>query len=102
MDFGYVLLCCAHKGDGHSQSIRCFTVEFVLSVRVRTFIPILIAIVIALPVAWFSMNAWLSHYAFRTELTWFLASGGVDSADFVLTVAADHYSDREAGALVAI
>ena len=33
MDFGYVLLCCAHKGDGHSQSIRCFTVEFVLSVR---------------------------------------------------------------------
>ena len=68
MDFGYVLLCCAHKGDGHSQSIRCFTVEFVLSVR----IPILIAIVIALPVAWFSMNAWLSHYAFRTELkAWF-------------------------------
>lgn len=36
------------------------------------FIPILIAIVIALPVAWFSMNAWLSHYAFRTELkAWF-------------------------------
>lgn len=36
------------------------------------FIPILIAILIALPVAWFSMNAWLSHYAFRTKMeAWF-------------------------------
>ena len=33
---------------------------------------ILIAVVIALPVAWFSMNTWLSHYAFRTDLkAWF-------------------------------
>ena len=33
---------------------------------------ILVAVVIALPVAWFSMNAWLSHYAFRTDLkAWF-------------------------------
>ena len=31
---------------------------------------ILIAVIIALPVAWFSMNAWLSHYAFRTDLKW--------------------------------
>jgi len=36
------------------------------------FIPIVIAILVALPVAWFSMNAWLNHYAFRTELkAWF-------------------------------
>ena len=36
------------------------------------FIPVIVAIVIALPVAWFSMNAWLSHYAFRTDLeAWF-------------------------------
>ncbi len=36
------------------------------------FIPIVIAIVIALPVAWFSMNAWLSHYPFRTGMKlWF-------------------------------
>lgn len=36
------------------------------------FIPIIIAVVIALPIAWFSMNAWLSHYPFRTELeVWF-------------------------------
>ena len=35
-------------------------------------VQILIAIVIALPVAWFSMHTWLSHYAFRTELkAWF-------------------------------
>ncbi len=36
------------------------------------FIPIIIAILIALPVAWGSMNAWLAHYPFRTELkVWF-------------------------------
>ena len=36
------------------------------------FLLILIAVVIALPLAWFSMNAWLSHYAFRTDLkAWF-------------------------------
>lgn len=36
------------------------------------FIPIVIAVLIALPAAWFSMNAWLSHYPFRTELkAWF-------------------------------
>lgn len=29
---------------------------------------LLIAVLIALPLAWFSMNAWLSHYAFRTEV----------------------------------
>lgn len=31
---------------------------------------ILIAVVIALPVAGFSMNNWLNHYAFRTGLEW--------------------------------
>ena len=36
------------------------------------FIPIIIAILIALPVVWGSMNAWLAHYPFRTELkVWF-------------------------------
>lgn len=29
-----------------------------------------IAIGIALPVAWFTMNEWLNHYAFRTDLKW--------------------------------
>lgn len=33
---------------------------------------IFIAVVIALPIAWFSMHNWLSHYAFRTDLkAWF-------------------------------
>ena len=36
------------------------------------FLLILIAVLIALPIAWFSMDTWLSHYAFRTELKgWF-------------------------------
>ncbi|ADV43016.1 ABC transporter permease [Bacteroides helcogenes] len=36
------------------------------------FLLVLIAVVIALPVAWLTMDAWLNHYAFRTELkAWF-------------------------------
>lgn len=36
------------------------------------FLLILVAVVIALPVAWFSMDTWLSHYAFRTDMkAWF-------------------------------
>lgn len=36
------------------------------------FIPVMIAVVVALPISWFCMNAWLSHYAFRTDLkVWF-------------------------------
>lgn len=34
------------------------------------FLLILASVVIALPIAWFSMDTWLSHYAFRTELKW--------------------------------
>ena len=30
----------------------------------------LISVLIALPIAWFSMDAWLSQYAFRTALQW--------------------------------
>ena len=31
---------------------------------------ILISVVIALPIAWFSMDAWLNNYAFRTDFKW--------------------------------
>ena len=34
------------------------------------FLLILISVVIALPVAWFTMDAWLNHYAFHTDLKW--------------------------------
>lgn len=34
--------------------------------------PILTAVCIGFPVAWFGMEAWLEHYAFRTEMKpWF-------------------------------
>lgn len=32
------------------------------------FIPIALAVAVALPIAWFSMDAWLSHYAFRVPM----------------------------------
>jgi putative ABC transport system permease protein len=33
---------------------------------------VLIACVIAIPVAWFVMHHWLQNYAFRMELQWWL------------------------------
>ncbi len=33
---------------------------------------VLIALVIATPLAWYGMNQWLQNYAFRTEITWWI------------------------------
>jgi putative ABC transport system permease protein len=33
---------------------------------------VLIAIVIAVPIAWFTMNRWLENYAYRIEISWWI------------------------------
>jgi putative ABC transport system permease protein len=33
---------------------------------------VLIALMIATPLAWYGMNQWLQNYAFRTEITWWI------------------------------
>lgn len=33
---------------------------------------ILIALMIAVPIAWLMMNSWLSQFAYRIELTWWI------------------------------
>lgn len=72
MGVGYVLLCRPYQGDGYPESIGGISLESVYQLGKGFFIPIIIAILIALPVAWGSMNAWLAHYPFRTELkVWF-------------------------------
>jgi putative ABC transport system permease protein len=40
-------------------------------------IPVLIAAVIAFPIAWFTMNKWLEDFAYRTNIGWgiFIAAG---------------------------
>ena len=49
---------------------------------------VLIAILIACPVAWYGMNVWLQDFAYRTELSWlvFLAAGFAALTIALLTV----------------
>jgi putative ABC transport system permease protein len=49
---------------------------------------VLIAFVIATPVAWFAMNKWLQNYAYRTNISWwiFLATGVLAILIALLTV----------------
>jgi ABC-type antimicrobial peptide transport system permease subunit len=44
-----------------------FNVVYLLSTRFTKLI--LIAIVIAIPIAWFAMNKWLSSFAYRINVT---------------------------------
>jgi putative ABC transport system permease protein len=47
-----------------------------------------IAIVIAIPVAWFVMNKWLENYAYRIKISWwiFVLSGAIAVAIALITV----------------
>lgn len=36
---------------------------------------IVIAFVIACPLAWYIMNQWLSNFAYRTEMNWWIFAG---------------------------
>lgn len=54
------------------------TVMEVLSLLVNSFMKwIVVAFIIACPVAWYAMNKWLSGFAYRTDLSWwiFVAAG---------------------------
>jgi putative ABC transport system permease protein len=33
---------------------------------------VLIAFIIACPLAWYAMNKWLSNFAYKTELSWWI------------------------------
>jgi ABC-type antimicrobial peptide transport system permease subunit len=49
---------------------------------------VLISIVIASPIAWWAMNKWLSGYAYRTNIPWwlFVVVGGISVGIALLTV----------------
>ncbi|WAC14734.1 ABC transporter permease [Dyadobacter pollutisoli] len=49
---------------------------------------IVIAIVIAVPIAWYSMNIWLQDFAYKIHISWwmFVAAGGLALAVAMLTI----------------
>jgi putative ABC transport system permease protein len=54
------------------------SVTRITSELVKDFLkPVLIAAVIAFPIAWFAMNKWLEDFAYRTNIGWwiFVAAG---------------------------
>jgi putative ABC transport system permease protein len=58
-------------GASVSHIITLFSRDFVLLV--------LIAFVIATPVAWYAMNLWLEDFAFKVEITWIVFAIGIAS-----------------------
>jgi putative ABC transport system permease protein len=54
---------------------------------------VLIAFVIACPIAWYAMHTWLQNFAYKTELRWwlFLAAGVAAMAVALLTVSIQSY-----------
>jgi len=60
------------------RKVNGATVYEIIGLLNRDFIKwVIIAYLIALPVAWFAINKWLQNFAYRTELSWwvFLLSG---------------------------
>ena len=49
---------------------------------------VLIAIVIASPIAWYVMNEWLQEFSYRTKIEWwmFFAAGGMAVIAAVITI----------------
>jgi putative ABC transport system permease protein len=54
---------------------------------------VIIAFVIACPIAWFAMHRWLQNFAYKTNLSWwvFLAAGAAAVAVAVFTVSIQSY-----------
>jgi len=67
-------------GASMKSIFRLLTVNFLKLV--------LIALVIAIPIAWFAMQKWLEDFTYRTEITWdvFLWAGVMAVAIAVLTI----------------
>ncbi|KAA0989135.1 ABC transporter permease [Dyadobacter aurulentus] len=65
------------------------SVPAIVSLLAKDFIRlILIAIVIAIPIAWYGMNSWLQDFAYKISISWwmFAAAGGMALAVALITI----------------
>ncbi len=56
-------------GASVSQIVQIISKEFLLL--------IIIAFIVAVPLAWFGMNKWLENFAYRTEISWWIFILGI-------------------------
>jgi putative ABC transport system permease protein len=60
------------------RKVNGATVYEIIVLLNRDFVKwVIIAYLVALPIAWFAVNKWLQNFAYRTELSWwvFVVSG---------------------------
>lgn len=64
------------------------TIEILTMLNQDFFKWVIIAYIIACPIAWYSMNKWLQNFAYKTELSWwvFAAAGAIALLAALLTV----------------
>ena len=68
----HILCTTAGKRNRCSQSIRCI-VPHVVALLSKDFLKlVLIALVLAIPVAWWLMNEWLKDFAYRVNIEWWI------------------------------
>jgi putative ABC transport system permease protein len=62
--------------------------EIVFMLNKKFLLWVSIALVLAMPVAWYAMTRWLEGFAYKTDLSWwiFLLAGGIAIAVAMLTV----------------
>jgi putative ABC transport system permease protein len=65
------------------------TVSHVVGLLSRDFLKlVLIAVIIAFPIAWWGMSKWLEDFAYRTDISWwvFVVAGGLAAIITMMTV----------------
>jgi putative ABC transport system permease protein len=71
--FGWLLMRrAANQGNRHSKSIGCFCFRYCCYAVERFYQIGIDASVVAIPVAWWMMSSWLSDFAYRTKIYWWV------------------------------
>ena len=60
------------KEIGIRKVLGASTFDIISLLSKEFLIMVTVALVIALPVVWWAMNQWLSEYAYRTDIPWWL------------------------------
>jgi len=60
------------KEIGIRKVLGASTFDIISLLSKEFLILVTVALVIALPVVWWAMNQWLSEYAYRTDIPWWL------------------------------